>query len=390
MHNKNLKTSRAGCVESTEWMVRRGGGPGRGDSLQAGLGFLRRISAILFPGRVSDSDYLLSRQGGLPAGLLRQRGGRRGTPAVPTSAVSPGLSATPPARRPLRTSCRPPRRALRSLPQPRILSSAARGSGRGPSPTAPAPPRTPSAGGVPAREAPGHAGRGKRTPARPTGLSEPPRRRPPRSPTPPGPLVPRLGGARGRVGRGSGGGARGRCRGAERTRQRRGALRGMAQAAGGEGPAEPAAAAGPPEALSLEEILRLYGQPINEEQAWAVCYQCCGSLRAARRAPRRVRSAAQVRVCRDGAVTLAPGDEGPAAAGEPGGGRRGRASRAEGGGRAGRRARRGGPAGGCGPAGPPLRGRSPCRRGAPSPAPCGPAQKAVRTHRPSVTARGGY
>lgn len=88
----------------------------------------------------------------------------------------------------------------------------------------------------------------------------------------------------------------------------------MAQAAGGEGPAEPAAAAGPQDALSLEEILRLYGQPINEEQAWAVCYQCCGSLRAARRAPRRVRSAAQVRVCRDGAVTLAPGDEGPAAA----------------------------------------------------------------------------
>ncbi|KAM5136302.1 protein spire homolog 1 isoform 2-T2 [Callospermophilus lateralis] len=92
----------------------------------------------------------------------------------------------------------------------------------------------------------------------------------------------------------------------------------MAQAAGGEGPAEPAAAAGPPEALSLEEILRLYGQPINEEQAWAVCYQCCGSLRAARRAPRRVRSAAQVRVCKDGAVTLAPGDEGPAASGKMG------------------------------------------------------------------------
>uniref|UniRef100_A0A8C4JUK8 KIND domain-containing protein n=1 Tax=Dromaius novaehollandiae TaxID=8790 RepID=A0A8C4JUK8_DRONO len=37
-------------------------------------------------------------------------------------------------------------------------------------------------------------------------------------------------------------------------------------------------AGGQPEALSLEEILRLYNQPINEEQAWAVCYQCCGSL----------------------------------------------------------------------------------------------------------------
>ncbi|XP_026944319.1 protein spire homolog 1 isoform X1 [Sagmatias obliquidens] len=87
----------------------------------------------------------------------------------------------------------------------------------------------------------------------------------------------------------------------------------MAQPAGpegGEGPPDPGAAAGPQHALSLEEILRLYNQPINEEQAWAVCYQCCGSLRAAdagRRQPRRrVRSAAQIRVWRDGAVTLAP------------------------------------------------------------------------------------
>ncbi|XP_067555866.1 protein spire homolog 1 isoform X2 [Pseudorca crassidens] len=93
----------------------------------------------------------------------------------------------------------------------------------------------------------------------------------------------------------------------------------MAQPAGpegGEGPPEPGAAAGPQHTLSLEEILRLYNQPINEEQAWAVCYQCCGSLRAAdagRRQPRRrVRSAAQIRVWRDGAVTLAPaaGDAG--------------------------------------------------------------------------------
>ncbi|XP_051575175.1 protein spire homolog 1 isoform X1 [Myxocyprinus asiaticus] len=30
--------------------------------------------------------------------------------------------------------------------------------------------------------------------------------------------------------------------------------------------------------LFLEEILHLYKQPINEEQAWAVCYQCCRSL----------------------------------------------------------------------------------------------------------------
>ncbi|XP_045671098.1 protein spire homolog 1 isoform X2 [Ursus americanus] len=97
-----------------------------------------------------------------------------------------------------------------------------------------------------------------------------------------------------------------------------------AESAGGEGPPDPGAAGGPPDALSLEEILRLYNQPINEEQAWAVCYQCCGSLRAAdagRRQPRRrVRSAAQIRVWRDGAVTLAPDDAGepPPAAGKLG------------------------------------------------------------------------
>ncbi len=27
--------------------------------------------------------------------------------------------------------------------------------------------------------------------------------------------------------------------------------------------------------LSLEEVLQSYEQPINEEQAWAVCFQCC-------------------------------------------------------------------------------------------------------------------
>ncbi|XP_020841232.1 protein spire homolog 1 isoform X2 [Phascolarctos cinereus] len=80
---------------------------------------------------------------------------------------------------------------------------------------------------------------------------------------------------------------------------------------------------GPRDSLSLEEILRLYNQPINEEQAWAVCYQCCGSLRAAAgdprsrpsRAPRRrVEAPAQIRVWRDGTVTLAPR---PGDAGEP-------------------------------------------------------------------------
>lgn len=101
-----------------------------------------------------------------------------------------------------------------------------------------------------------------------------------------------------------------------------------AEAVGGEGPPEPGVAAvefgSPQNSLSLEEILRLYNQPINEEQAWAVCYQCCGSLRVAdagrsQRCP-RVRSAAQIRIWNDGAVTLAPaaGDAGdsPTAAGE--------------------------------------------------------------------------
>ncbi|KAF6089473.1 spire type actin nucleation factor 1 [Phyllostomus discolor] len=95
------------------------------------------------------------------------------------------------------------------------------------------------------------------------------------------------------------------------------------QAGGGELRAEAVDLEGPPvsgeasgaagasqDELSLEEILLLYNQPINEEQAWAVCYQCCGSLRAAVASssqPRnRVRSAAQIRIWRDGAVTLAP------------------------------------------------------------------------------------
>ena len=43
------------------------------------------------------------------------------------------------------------------------------------------------------------------------------------------------------------------------------------------------------EALSLEAILALYNQPINEEQAWAVCYQCCSTLA---RGPGRRTSAA--------------------------------------------------------------------------------------------------
>ncbi|XP_037748815.1 protein spire homolog 1 isoform X2 [Chelonia mydas] len=64
------------------------------------------------------------------------------------------------------------------------------------------------------------------------------------------------------------------------------------------------------DALSLEQILRLYNQPINEEQAWAVCYQCCGSLRARGRRrgtpAARAEAAAHVRIWKDGTVTLEP------------------------------------------------------------------------------------
>ncbi|MBN3315328.1 SPIR1 protein, partial [Atractosteus spatula] len=66
--------------------------------------------------------------------------------------------------------------------------------------------------------------------------------------------------------------------------------------------------------LSLEEILMLYSQPINEKQAWAVCYQCCRTLAQGFRgssagAPvegraRRIEGAADVRICKDGAVRL--------------------------------------------------------------------------------------
>ncbi|XP_033010750.1 protein spire homolog 1 isoform X5 [Lacerta agilis] len=74
------------------------------------------------------------------------------------------------------------------------------------------------------------------------------------------------------------------------------------------------------DALSLEEILRLYSQPINEEQAWAVCYQCCGSLRSRGRrgeSPRRrVESPADIRIWKDGAVTLGDVARSPPAAGK--------------------------------------------------------------------------
>ncbi|KAF7669335.1 hypothetical protein LDENG_00196590 [Lucifuga dentata] len=71
------------------------------------------------------------------------------------------------------------------------------------------------------------------------------------------------------------------------------------------------------EEVSLEEILNLYNQPINEEQAWAVCYQCCRTLAQKRRRrssksagasavdqPRRIEGPGDVRIGRDGTVKL--------------------------------------------------------------------------------------
>uniref|UniRef100_A0AAY5KDT9 KIND domain-containing protein n=1 Tax=Esox lucius TaxID=8010 RepID=A0AAY5KDT9_ESOLU len=69
------------------------------------------------------------------------------------------------------------------------------------------------------------------------------------------------------------------------------------------------------EELSLEEILSLYSQPINEEQAWAVCYQCCRTLAQKHRRRnsknrgasvgdllRRIEGPGDVRILRDGTV----------------------------------------------------------------------------------------
>ncbi|XP_063341403.1 protein spire homolog 1-like isoform X2 [Pelmatolapia mariae] len=67
--------------------------------------------------------------------------------------------------------------------------------------------------------------------------------------------------------------------------------------------------------LSLEEILRLYNQPINEEQAWAVCYQCCRTLAKEHRGaaatgassaatPRRIFGPGGVRIQKDGSVRV--------------------------------------------------------------------------------------
>ncbi|XP_077454798.1 protein spire homolog 1 isoform X4 [Stigmatopora argus] len=68
--------------------------------------------------------------------------------------------------------------------------------------------------------------------------------------------------------------------------------------------------------LPLEEILRLYSQPINEEQAWAVCYQCCVMLLKGERGGRcsaaaevtstnaKISGPEDVNISKDGSVRL--------------------------------------------------------------------------------------
>ncbi|XP_059524169.1 protein spire homolog 2 isoform X1 [Myotis daubentonii] len=72
--------------------------------------------------------------------------------------------------------------------------------------------------------------------------------------------------------------------------------------------AERAAGGGRPEPweLSLEEVLKAYEQPINEEQAWAVCFQGCRGLRGAPGGRRRIRDTADILLRRDGSVGARP------------------------------------------------------------------------------------
>lgn len=62
-----------------------------------------------------------------------------------------------------------------------------------------------------------------------------------------------------------------------------------------------------PRELSLEEVLKSYEQPINEEQAWAVCFQCCSGLRRPRPPAAGVGPAdgpGSILLQRDGTVSL--------------------------------------------------------------------------------------
>uniref|UniRef100_A0A8C2H4R2 Protein spire homolog 1-like n=1 Tax=Cyprinus carpio TaxID=7962 RepID=A0A8C2H4R2_CYPCA len=59
------------------------------------------------------------------------------------------------------------------------------------------------------------------------------------------------------------------------------------------------------DSLSLDQIVQLYKQPINEEQAWAVCYQCCRSFLEDSAGSG---AAGHVRIYKDGSVRFHSGD----------------------------------------------------------------------------------
>ncbi|KAM6409104.1 protein spire homolog 2 [Rhynochetos jubatus] len=65
------------------------------------------------------------------------------------------------------------------------------------------------------------------------------------------------------------------------------------------------AGGGAPRELSLEEVLKCYEQPLNEEQAWALCFQSCrAAAAAAPAAPAAPLRTADIRLRGDGSVVL--------------------------------------------------------------------------------------
>ncbi|KAM9268889.1 protein spire homolog 2 [Cariama cristata] len=65
------------------------------------------------------------------------------------------------------------------------------------------------------------------------------------------------------------------------------------------------AGGGAPRELSLEEVLKCYEQPLNEEQAWALCFQGCrAAAAAAPAAPAAPLRTADIRLRGDGSVVL--------------------------------------------------------------------------------------
>lgn len=77
------------------------------------------------------------------------------------------------------------------------------------------------------------------------------------------------------------------------------------------------AGGGAPRELSLEEVLKCYEQPLNEEQAWALCFQSCRAAPAGPAAPLRT---ADIRLRGDGSVVLPappPGERAPRRGVEP-------------------------------------------------------------------------